>query len=209
MKPEVTPPSHGFFTGALINGLLIVVPIYLALLLLLKAMQSLVGLVRPLAALLPDWMPAEDILALLLVLVLCFLVGVAVRTPIGRAARERMEKSLFQRIPGYAVFRGLAQQLSGESRDSAWKPALVEIEDALVPGFIIEELDDGQLTVFVPSVPTPLAGAVYVLRRERVHPLDVPFTSAIQVVSKWGSGSKALVAAMKQSTPRDRDDRRN
>ena len=197
MKPDVTRPAHGFFTGALINGLLIVVPVYLALLVLLKAMQSLVGVVRPIAALLPDWVPAEDLLALLLVLILCFLVGVAVRTPIGRAARERVEKSLFQRIPGYAVFRGLAQQLSGESRDSAWKPALVEIEDALVPGFIIEELDDGQLTVFVPSIPTPLAGAVYILRRERVHPLNIPFTSAIQVVSKWGSGSKALVAAMK------------
>jgi len=197
MKPEVTRPAHGFFTGALINGLLVIVPLYLALLLLLKAMQSLVGLVRPIAALLPDWMPAEDLLALLLVLALCFLVGVAVRMPIGRAVRERIEKSLFQRIPGYAVFRGLAQQLSGESSDSAWKPALVEIEDALVPGFIIEELDDGQLTVFVPSIPTPLAGAVYILRRERVHPLDIPFTSAIQVVCKWGSGSKALVAAMK------------
>ena len=198
MKPEVTRPAHGFFTGALISGLLIVVPVYLALLLLLKAMQSLVGLVRPLAALLPDWVPAEDLLALLAVLVLCFLVGVAVRTPIGRAARERMEKLLFQRLPGYAVFRGLAQQLSGENRDSAWKPALVEIEDALVPGFIIEALDDGQLTVFVPSIPTPLAGAVYILPRERVHALDIPFTSAIQVVSKWGSGSKALVAAMKK-----------
>lgn len=197
MKPEVTRPAHGFFTGALINGLLIVVPVYLALLVLLKAMQSLVGVVRPIAALLPDWMPAEDLLALLLVLLVCFLVGVAVRTRIGRAAREQVERSLFQRIPGYAVFRGLAQQLAGESRESAWKPALVEIEEALVPGFIIEELDDGQFTVFVPSVPTPLAGAVYVLRRERVHPLDVPFTSAIQVISKWGSGSKALVAAMK------------
>jgi uncharacterized membrane protein len=197
MKPEVTPSARGFFTGALITGLLVIVPVYLALLLLLKAMQSLVGLVRPIAALLPDWMPAEDLLALLLVLILCFLVGVAVRTPIGRAARERVEKSLFRRIPGYAVFRGLAEQVSGESRESAWKPALVEIEDALVPGFIIEELDDGQLTVFVPSVPTPLAGAVYVLSRERVHALDVPFTSAIQVISKWGSGSKALVAAMK------------
>jgi uncharacterized membrane protein len=199
MKPEVTPPSRGFIAGALISGLLVVVPFYLALLLLLKAMQSLVGLVRPIAALLPDWMPAEDLLSLLLVLVLCFLVGVAVRTRVGRAARERIEKSLFQRIPGYAVFRGLAQQMSGESRESAWQPALVEIEDALVPGFIIEELDDGQFTVFIPSVPTPLAGAVYVLSRERVHPLDVPFTSAIQVVSKWGSGAKALVAAMKSS----------
>ena len=163
-----------------------------------KAMQSLVGVVRPIAALLPEWIPAEDLLSLLLVLVLCFLVGVAVRTRVGQAARERIEKSLFQRIPGYAVFRGLAQQLSGQNRESAWQPALVETGDGLVPGFIIEELDDGLLTVFVPSVPTPFAGAVLVLARERVHALDVPFTSAIQVISKWGSGAKALVAAMKK-----------
>ena len=198
MKSEGARRSHGFFTGALISGLLIVVPFYLAVLLLLKAMQSLVGVVRPIAALLPEWIPAEDLLSLLLVLVLCLLVGIAVRTRMGQAARERIEKSLFQRIPGYAVFRGLAQQLSGQDRESAWQPALVETGDGLVPGFIIEELDDGQLTVFVPSVPTPFAGAVLVLARERVHALDVPLTSAIQVVSKWGSGAKALVAAMKK-----------
>jgi len=38
-----------------------------------------------------------------------------------------------------------------------WKPALVEIEEALVPAFIIEELEDQRVTVFVPSVPTPFA----------------------------------------------------
>jgi uncharacterized membrane protein len=77
---------------------------------------------------------------------------------------------------------------------------LADIEDALVPAFIIEELDDGRFTVFVPSVPTPMAGAVYVLSADRVHPLDVPFTQAIQAVSRWGAGSKVLVAAMKPNS---------
>jgi uncharacterized membrane protein len=148
--------------------------------------------------LLPPSLPAENILSLLLVLSLCFLIGLTVRSSRGRAIRERMEKSLFERIPGYALIRSLTQRLAGESRESAWQPALVEIEDALVPAFIIEELEDGSFTVFVPSIPTPLAGAVYVLSRERVHPLDVPFTQAIQTVSRWGSGSKELVAAMRK-----------
>jgi uncharacterized membrane protein len=93
------------------------------------------------------------------------------------------------------------QQLAGEGRENVWKPALAEIEDGLVPAFIIEELDDGRLTVFVPSVPTPLAGAVYILNRARVHPLNVPFTQAIKSVSRWGSGSKDLVAAMAKAEP--------
>ena len=77
---------------------------------------------------------------------------------------------------------------------------LAEIEDALVPAFIVEELDDGRFTVFVPSVPTPL-GAVYILRRERVHILEIPFTQAISSISRWGSGSKELVAAMRSANP--------
>ena len=69
-----------FVVRAFVGGLLLVVPIYLAVLLLLKAMQSVVALVRPLAMLLPAWLPAEHILSLLLVLLVCFLIGVAVRT---------------------------------------------------------------------------------------------------------------------------------
>jgi uncharacterized membrane protein len=190
--------AREFITSTLVGGLLIVVPLYLAVLLLLKGMKSVAGLVRPLAALLPAWMPAEHLLSLLLVLAFCFLVGLAVRTESGRAARERMEVALFGRLPGYGLLRSLTQRLAGDSEESTWMPALIDIEDALVPGFIIEALDDGRFTVFVPSVPTPLAGAVYVLSPDRVHILDIPFTQAVKSISRWGSGSRELVAAMRK-----------
>ena len=186
-----------FVVSAFVGGLLLVAPIYLAVLLLLKAMHSVMGVVQPLAMLLPAWFPAEHVLSLLLVLIVCFLIGVAVRTPAGRAFRERIETSFFDRLPGYALVRSLTQRLAGQDEENVWQPALVEIEEALVPAFIMEELEDGRFTVFVPSVPTPLAGAVYILSRDRVHPLDVPFTQAIKSISRLGAGSKALVAAMK------------
>ena len=50
--------------------------------------------------------------------------------------------------------------MTGKNEENVWKPAFAEIEEALVPAFIIEELADGRFTVFVPSVPTPFAGAV-------------------------------------------------
>src|SRR5215510_14615343 len=161
-------------------------------------MQAVAGLVKPIAKLLPDWFPAERVLSLVLVLVVCFLIGVAIGTRAGQAIKERIEKSLLERIPGYALFRSLTQQLAGSREEQVWKPALAEIEEALVPAFIIEEFEDGRFTVFVPSVPTPLAGAVYILSRERVHPLAVPFTQAIKSISRWGSGSRELVAAMER-----------
>src|SRR5262249_3817223 len=186
-----------FLVSSFVGGLLIVTPVYLSILLLLKAMQVVARLVRPIAKLLPEWLPAEQLLSLLLVIIICLVIGAAVRIPAGRAARERFEKFLFKRIPGYALFRSLTQQLAGSPEEHVWKPALAEIEEALVPAFVIEELEDGRFTVFVPSAPTPVSGSIYILTPERVHPVDVPFTHAIKTLCRWGSGSKEMIAAMK------------
>jgi uncharacterized membrane protein len=186
-------------TQALIAGVLFVAPIYLAILLLLKAAKSLSGVVKPLTRLLPAWFPAEHVFSFVLVLLICLLVGMVLRTSLGQAARIGLENSLLRKIPGYDVVRSITGQVVGDGREEDWKPALAEIEDALVPAFIVEEHADGRFTVFVPSVPTPLAGAIYILTAARVHPLDIPFTQVLKVITRWGSGSRELVAAMKES----------
>ena len=86
--------AREFVTSTLVGRLLIVVPVYLAVVLLLKGMKSAASLVRPFAALLPDWIPAERFFSLLLVLVVCFLVGVAVRTKSGRGSRADRDRVL-------------------------------------------------------------------------------------------------------------------
>jgi uncharacterized membrane protein len=183
----------------LVAGLLVVVPVYIAFLLLLKGVKTLLPVVEPMAKLFPAWFPGGHILSLLLVAAICYLVGLSVRSPRGQAALERTEKSLFSKLPGYALIHSLTQRMAGKSEDNAWRPALAEIEEALVPAFIVEELEDGRFTVFVPSVPTPFAGSLYILTPDRVHPVDISFPLAIQAVSRWGSGSKDWVAAMERS----------
>ena len=184
-----------FVLNTLGSGLLVVIPIYLAVLLILKGAASVAGLVRPLSQLVPEWVPAERILSLLLVLMICFLIGVAVRTHRGRMARDVIEKTLFERIPGYATIRSLTHRMAGDENERVWRPAFAEIEEALVPAFIIEEFEDGRYTVFVPSIPTPFTGAVYILEGKRVHPLEISLTQALRVISKWGSGAKDLVTS--------------
>ena len=141
-------------------------------------------------------MVSGGVISFLLVLLFCLLVGIALRSSKGRAAQAKIENALLQKIPGYTLFRGMTRRLAGENQETAWRPALAEIEHALVPAFIIEEHDDGSFTVFVPSAPTPFLGVIYILSAERLHPLNVPFTSAVKTVTCWGSGSKDLVAAM-------------
>jgi uncharacterized membrane protein len=69
-----------------------------------------------------------------------------------------------------------------------------------MPALIIEELQGGSYTVFVPSVPTPIAGALYILSPERVHPVDVPMTVPLKVFSKWGAGAGEFVNAMNRGS---------
>lgn len=189
---------RAFFASAVVSGLLVVIPLYLTGLLLLKVVQSLQRVLQPVEAMLPDLIYGEYVLAILILLLLAFLVGVAMQTSTGQAISARVQDKVLSRIPGYSLFQGLTRQFAGNRDEKQWKPALAEIEDALVPAFIIEELDDGRFTVFVPSVPTPLAGTVYILTPERVHKVDVPFSQAALVVARWGAGSKDLIASMKR-----------
>jgi uncharacterized membrane protein len=180
---------------AVVLGLLALLPAYLAVLLMLKAMKSVGKLVQPFTHLFPKWLPGEDVAALLLLLLVCLLVGAALLTRLGRAASDRIESTVLQKIPAYGLIRSMTRQLAGERTESAWKPALAEIEEALVPAFIIEGLEDGRYTIFVPSIPTPMAGSVYVISAARVHPLDISLAQMIKVVTRWGSGAKDLLAA--------------
>jgi uncharacterized membrane protein len=185
-----------FVAGTLLSGLLVIAPVYLATLLVLRVVKSVADLVKPVAAVLPKGYAPEYILSWLLVLLAVFLIGMLVRSPRGRTLWERLATSLFEKLPGYGLFRSLTQQLAGDTRGEVWKPALAEIEEALVPAFIIEALPDGRFTVFVPAVPTPMVGTTYILTPDRVHPVNVSFAHAIKAISRWGSGCQELVAAM-------------
>ena len=187
-----------FLKTTLIGGLLIVVPVYLTVLLLAKALGGLVALLAPVVALLPDTVQyARPLAAVALVVLLCFVLGLIARTTVGRRAIELFERRVLEKIPGFAMLRSVTRRVSGSSDDALFQPVLVEIEDALTPAFIVEELEDTRFVVLVPSVPTPAAGSLYILPRERVHWVDAPVTEAVAVITRWGAGTGKLVKAMR------------
>ena len=186
-----------FTKTTLIGGVLVILPIYLSILLLAKTVKGLLALISPVTAQLPAELQFRQIIGILIVILFCFLAGIVVRTRPGLRAKNAIERNLLERIPGYALIRGLAARVAGKQEDETFAVALVELEDALVPAFVVEEHEDGSFTVFVPSVPTPAAGANYILPRERVHLVDVPFAKAASVITKWGAGARELRAAMR------------
>ena len=188
-----------FTKTTLIGGVLVVIPIYLSILLLLKAVAGVAGLVSPITEGLPTTLPFRELVAMLILIASCFVCGIALRTGPGLRAKNALERSLLEKIPGYALIRGLAGRIVGKQDEQTFTVVLAEIEDALVPAFLVEDCDDEHCVIFVPSVPTPAAGSIYIIARTRVHTVDVPFTHAVSVISKWGAGSSELLAGMKRA----------
>jgi uncharacterized membrane protein len=186
-----------FTKTTLVGGLLVILPVYLCVLLVAKSISVVMSLVSPITNQIPAALQFRQLIAFVVLIAACFLAGLVLRTGPGLRAKNALERNLLERIPGYTLIRGLAGRVAGRQEDETFAVALVEIEDALVPAFIVEEHGDGAYTVFVPSVPTPAAGAVYILPKERVHLVDIPFSKAVSVISKWGSGARDLRAAIK------------
>ena len=185
-----------FLKTTLLGGVIVVLPAWLAVLLVLKALTHLEIFVKPVSSHLPQGAAHPRAIAILVLVGLCFLVGAAIQTAIGRKAERAAERGVLEKIPGYTVLRSLASRLSDHAETASFQPTLVEMEEALVPAFIVEQHSGNRCTVFIPSVPTPMAGAVYIIDNSRVHPLDLPAVSVMQCISRWGGGSDKLVAAL-------------
>jgi uncharacterized membrane protein len=184
-----------FLKATLLGGVIVVFPAWLAVLLVLKALGHLEIFVKPISKHLPQAIGHPRVIAILVLVGLCFLVGLAIHTAIGRRIERAAERLVLDKIPGYTTLHGFAARLSDSKDNASFQHALVEIEEALVPGFIVERHSGNRCTVFIPSVPTPMAGAVYIIDNNRVHPLDLPAISVMQCISKCGGGSDKLLAA--------------
>lgn len=184
-----------FLKATLLGGVIVVLPAWLAVLLVLKALGQLQVFVKPVSSHLPHSIAHPSVIAILVLIALCFLVGALIQTAIGAKAEHAAERLVLERIPGYTVLHSLASRLSDHSETANFQPALVEMEEALVPAFVVEQHSGNRCTVFIPSVPTPMAGAVYIIDNNRVHALDLPAISVMQCISKWGGGSNKLLAA--------------
>jgi uncharacterized membrane protein len=128
-----------FLKATLLGGVIFVLPAWLAVLLVAKALTQLQVLVKPISAHLPESVRHPGILAVILLVALCLVVGLIIQTAIGAQVKRVIEQRVLEKLPGYTTIRGFAAQLSEFENTANFQPALIEIEDALVPGFFVEQ----------------------------------------------------------------------
>jgi len=192
--------TKSVFRTNVIYGVLVLAPLAVIVLLLVKIVEILHAIAEPLHLHSATSTLGALILALLLVLIICFIVGAIVRTRIGTWSFERFERTVLYQIPGFKI---ISTALKGfAEKKTAYRAALVQLygPGTGVLGFVMEENDNGSLTIFIPSVPTLTMGNLHVVDRERVTMLDANSVDVTNCISQWGIGSNKIVGRNPRSS---------
>jgi uncharacterized membrane protein len=181
-----------FLKATIAGGLLFLLPVVLVLIVLGHAMRLAGKVAQPIAEVLPDAVVGVGIVTVLAALVLVFisfLAGLVARTNAGKRVMRRFEHSLLGSIPQYQLVKSMAEGLAQLESTEGVKPALVSIEGGWQIGYLIEPLENGWFTVFLPQAPTPMSGTLMYMPADRVHPLAIPMVKAMALVKRMGVGS--------------------
>ncbi len=194
-----------FFKTTLLGGALVVLPIVILIFVFNWLYDFIADKLRPITNIILETARMQEFaaaaLALILILLIFFLVGLIVRTRLGRIAFEFLEQSALIKIPLYKIIKETTIQLMGNNKTLFKNVALVRLfgNDTRITAFITDEHEDGSYTVFIPSGPAPTAGFIYHVKKENVEIVDFPVDKAMKTVFSLGSGSHELIKMSRNS----------
>lgn len=191
-----------FIKTSLLGGITVVLPVVLTVFFLRWLFYLIIGIIQPLTQTLFKNTRIETYLAHLIVIaiiiIICFLVGLVVRTRLGKFIYRVVEKRILNIAPGYSLFREAIKQFLGQENRPFSRVALVQIfeNSTLATAFITDEHPDGRYTVFVPSGLNPTSGQIFHLQPQYVHLVDISVEDTMRSIISCGAGSQPLIAKL-------------
>jgi uncharacterized membrane protein len=187
-----------FFKSALVNGLVILLPVVLVFLAIKEILAMLVGIATPIADLFPagtfDHVKETEIIAVLLIVGMAVILGILSKVKAGRVLGHGIEKYTLYKIPMYRMLKSLVGAFLDLEGEESFKPALLENASGdMEPVYVIEDRGRPRVVVLVPWAPTAFAGSVKLVGRERIHYLDVTLDEFSLSLTHLGTGMSELL----------------
>ncbi|NQV33033.1 MAG: DUF502 domain-containing protein [Phycisphaeraceae bacterium] len=195
-----------FFKSALIGGLLVILPLGIMFAIVVWIFNQVHKAIGPLTRKIMEQSTMQaivaDILVIGLIITACFVVGVLVRTRLGKWIYLTLENSFLKKAPGYSLIKETVFQFLGNKQSPFSSVALVKIygNDTLVSAFITDTHENGMSTVFVPTGPNPTSGNIFHLDSKYVFPVDIPVEDAMRSIISCGAGSSRMIGKMEKKT---------
>ena len=191
-----------FFKSALIGGLLVILPLGILLSIVAWIFSQVRKAISPLTRMIMEQSTMQaivaDVLVIGLIVTACFVVGVLVRTRLGKWIYHALENSVLKKTPGYTLIKETVFQFLGKKQSPFSSVALVKIygNDTMVSAFVTDTHENGMCTVFVPTGPNPTSGNIFHLESKYVFPVDIPVEDAMRTIISCGAGSSELISKL-------------
>lgn len=194
---------YKFFKTTIIGGLVVVLPVSI----LIFVFKWLFGLVSSMISPITRRIVGEnseltfagDILVIAIMIAVCFVIGLVVKTKVGRWLFAFLETNLLFKLPGYGMVKETISQLFDKEEGSQFASvALCRIfcNETMVTGFVTDKHENGYYTVFVPTGPNPTSGNIYHLKPEYVMLTNASTEETMRSIISCGAGSKPLINSL-------------
>jgi uncharacterized membrane protein len=183
------------FKATAIGGILFLIPLTVTVL----VMVQLVGLLAAVTVPIADALGASSLLggtaanliALLLIALVCYGVGLVAASRMGQRFVQTVESTLLSVIPGYTILRGFVDTLVGsEEAATRFQTVMVDQGFGRRLGYEVERTPKGWVVVFLPGSPNPWAGEVVYFDPKDVEPVEMPVQEMPRIMQQMGIGSR-------------------
>ncbi len=190
-----------FVITTLIGGITVILPIVIFAWVINIIVKLVGAVIAPLSYLIRlDISPLIiDFIAIVIIILVCFAIGLFIRTQLGNRIYSYIEKHWLEKLPVYSSIRDIVQQFTGKKRTAFQQVVLLAPygSDTLMTGFVTDQ-DEEDFTVFVPTAPNPTNGFVFHMKREQLTFIDVKTEDAMRTIVGMGAGSQALFKSVEK-----------
>ena len=192
-----------FLLNTFIGGFVVLLPIAIFVFLVQLLLKFVKNILAPLSNFLreefelpiPDYL--FNVIAAGIIIAICFMIGLFVTTQIGKNLFINFEKTYLEKLPLYGSIKETVQQFTGAKKMPFSDVVLVDVfsNGTRMTGFITDEHESGNFTVFVPTGPNPTNGFIFHVNESQIQRVNdgVKTDDAMRTIIGVGVGSSGII----------------
>jgi len=179
-----------------LNGIILfLLPVFLLLFILGKAITIVQKLILPIK----KYLPAERVfgvglltlISLVLILFICYLAGMLIERKKVKRLITKLEDKILVFIPGYSMIKAQTSEIVSEAV-AHWQPVLIGEDGDWKMGMLVDRQPDGLCMIFFPEPPDAKQGEMKLVHESKLKKLDMPVNKMIRIIRKYGKSEGAF-----------------
>ena len=190
-----------YILTTLLGGFVVILPIALLLVVFNWIFSLLFGIISPITSLFTFGGNVNvflaNVIAITIILMVCFGVGVMMKTSLGTYLYKGFENRVLARLPFYKGIKETISLFTNKEKMPFSTVVLIDAfgNDTRMTGFVTDTHENGNFTVFVPTGPNPTNGIIYHVPESQIEILDISVEDAMKSIIGVGAGSSKVVSS--------------